>query len=293
VSYYRDFDENGVPIDNFWRIDLVFIILFAIDFVVKTLRMSWRQPGMSWWGAMLRRSYDIPLFLPFWRWLRVVPVLVRLHRSKVIDLEDILAAITHEPAAYLADRVSVFLVVRLLNQTQDAVNSGELARTLLAPPDASPEANKIDRILDRSGVNRECIKLEVTESALMEDVDEAIALLEQLKTLGIKLSMDDFGTGYSSLSYLHRFPMDTLKVDQSFIRRMDESRENTDIVKTIIMLGHNFKMDVVAEGIETEQNVQVLRTLNCEYGQGYYFSKPLPVAAVEELLARTHDSPCL
>jgi len=175
-------------------------------------------------------------------------------------------------------------------RTPPFVLSINLSTRQLSQPNLVP---CVDRILDRSGVNRECIKLEVTESALMEDVDEAIALLEQLKTLGIKLSMDDFGTGYSSLSYLHRFPMDTLKVDQSFIRRMDESRENTDIVKTIIMLGHNFKMDVVAEGIETEQNVQVLRTLNCEYGQGYYFSKPLPVAAVEELLARTHDSPCL
>ncbi|MGC9524357.1 MAG: EAL domain-containing protein [Limnospira sp.] len=147
----------------------------------------------------------------------------------------------------------------------------------------------VDRILDRSGVNRESIKLEITESAIMDDVDEAIALLEQLKTLGIKLSMDDFGTGYSSLSYLHRFPMDTLKVDQSFIRRMDESRENTEIVKTIIMLGHNLKMDVVAEGIETEQNVKLLQTLKCEYGQGYYFSKPLPVEAVEKLLTCTPD----
>ncbi|EDZ96739.1 MULTISPECIES: EAL domain-containing protein [Limnospira] len=118
-------------------------------------------------------------------------------------------------------------------------------------------------------------------------VDEAIALLERLKALGIKLSMDDFGTGYSSLSYLHRFPIDTLKVDQSFVRRMDDSQQNTEIVKTIIMLGHNLNMDIVAEGIETEGNVQTLKNLNCEYGQGYFFSKPLPVTALEDLLNRT------
>ena len=118
-------------------------------------------------------------------------------------------------------------------------------------------------------------------------VDEAIALLERLKALGIKLSMDDFGTGYSSLSYWHRFPIDTLKVDQSFVRRMDDSQQNTEIVKTIIMLGHNLNMDIVAEGIETEGNVQTLKNLNCEYGQGYFFSKPLPVTAMEDLLNKT------
>ncbi|MET0114306.1 MAG: EAL domain-containing protein, partial [Limnospira maxima] len=88
-------------------------------------------------------------------------------------------------------------------------------------------------------------------------------------------------------SYLHRFPIDTLKVDQSFVRRMDDSQQNTEIVKTIIMLGHNLNMDIVAEGIETEGNVQTLKNLNCEYGQGYFFSKPLPVTALEDLLNRT------
>lgn len=145
----------------------------------------------------------------------------------------------------------------------------------------------VDQILTETGVDRSCIKLEITESAIMDDVDEAIALLEQLKSLGIKLSMDDFGTGYSSLSYLHRFPIDTLKVDQSFVRRMDDSQPNTEIVKTIIMLGHNLNMDIVAEGIETEGNVQTLKNLNCEYGQGYFFSKPLPATAMEDLLNKT------
>ncbi|WP_434222033.1 EAL domain-containing protein [Limnospira platensis CENA597] len=145
----------------------------------------------------------------------------------------------------------------------------------------------VDQILTETGVDRNCIKLEITESAIMDDVDEAIALLERLKALGIKLSMDDFGTSYSSLSYWHRFPIDTLKVDQSFVRRMDDSQPNTEIVKTIIMLGHNLNMDLVAEGIEAEGNVQTLKNLNCEYGQGYFFSKPLPVTALEDLLNRT------
>ncbi|MEB3884584.1 hypothetical protein [Lyngbya sp. CCY1209] len=202
VSYYRDFDENGVPIDYFWRIDLAFIILFAIDFAVKTLRMSWRHPGMNWWGAMLRRSYDIPLFLPFWRWLRVVPVFVRLHRSKIIDLEDILAAITHEPAAYLADRVSVFLVVRLLNQTQDAVNSGELARALLAPPDASPEANKIDRILDR-----------IIQLSLYNVLPQVQPDLETLLHYSLKesLKQSDFYQTFQNIPGLESLPSSTIE----------------------------------------------------------------------------------
>ncbi|MGC9524048.1 MAG: hypothetical protein ACP5D7_00745 [Limnospira sp.] len=202
VSYYRDFDENGVPIDYFWGIDLVFMVLFAIDFLVKTLRMSRRRPGMNWWGAMLRRSYDIPLFLPFWRWLRVVPVFVRLHRSKVIDLEDILAAVTHEPAAYLADRVSVFLIVRLLNQTQDAVNSGELARALLAPPDSSSEANKIDRILDR-----------IIQLSLYNVLPQVQPDVETLLHYSLKesLKQSDFYQTFQNIPGLESLPSSTIE----------------------------------------------------------------------------------
>ena len=128
------------------------------------------------------------------------------------------------------------------------------------------------------------IKLEITESMVMGNVDQAIDIMLQLKKLNFQLSIDDFGTGYSSLSYLHRFPIDTLKVDQSFVRRMERSSEDCAIVDTIITLGHKLNMDVIAEGIETEQQMYHLHELGCEYGQGYFFSKPLSASLATELL---------
>jgi EAL domain-containing protein (putative c-di-GMP-specific phosphodiesterase class I) len=118
----------------------------------------------------------------------------------------------------------------------------------------------------------------------MTDVESTIALLLRLKALDLQLSIDDFGTGYSSLSYLHRFPTDTIKVDRSFVSRMGDEVEDAHIVQTIIMLGHNLGMHVVAEGVETADQLARLRALKCEYGQGYFFSKPLPSDAAERLL---------
>ena len=146
---------------------------------------------------------------------------------------------------------------------------------------------KIETILESAGVDGDYLKLEITESMMMHDVEGAIELLNRLKGLGLRLSIDDFGTGYSSLSYLHRFPVDTLKVDQSFVRRMeegDDSNKYISIVRTIISLGHNLNLDVIAEGIETEEQMNVLKSLSCEYGQGYFFSRPLPRDKAEALL---------
>ena len=146
---------------------------------------------------------------------------------------------------------------------------------------------QIDAILKAVGLPGESLKLEITESMMMQDIEDAIALLQRLKDLGVKLSLDDFGTGFSSLNYLHRFPINTLKVDRSFVSRIDgnaESSKYTQIVRTIIMLGQNLDLDIVAEGIETVRQLEVLQSLNCEYGQGYFFSKPLPSQAATKLL---------
>lgn len=147
---------------------------------------------------------------------------------------------------------------------------------------------QIQGILDESEIASDRLKLEITESMMMNDVEAAIELLNCLKGLGLRLSIDDFGTGYSSLSYLHRFPIDTLKVDKSFVGRMDEAEDGDkyiQIVKTIISLGHNLQLDVIAEGIETQTQANVLSSLGCEYGQGYFFSKPLSQKEAEALLA--------
>ncbi len=141
----------------------------------------------------------------------------------------------------------------------------------------------IQNILESTGLAPQNLKLEITESMVMDDVKSAIAILEKLKFLGIKLSMDDFGTGFSSFSYLHRFPMDTLKIDRSFVSNLSKSIKNKEIVSSIIMMAHKLNMDVIAEGIETTEEKNMLQVFNCEYGQGYLFSKPIPSTEIRKL----------
>ncbi|BAY12008.1 EAL domain-containing protein [Calothrix sp. NIES-2098] len=142
----------------------------------------------------------------------------------------------------------------------------------------------VEQTLQATGLDGRNVKLEITESVAMKDVEAAISILLKLRTLNIRLSIDDFGTGYSSLSYLHRFPVNTLKVDRSFVNRMGETEEDMAIVQTIIMLSHILGMDVIAEGVETEAQQKKLQMLGCEYGQGYFFSKPLDSKSVIVLL---------
>ncbi|MDJ0796225.1 MAG: EAL domain-containing protein [Calothrix sp. MO_167.B12] len=142
----------------------------------------------------------------------------------------------------------------------------------------------IEDTLITTGVKEDSIKLEITETVAMQDVETAISILLRLRDLNLRLSIDDFGTGYSSLSYLHRFPINTLKVDRSFVNRMGETDEDAAIVRTIITLSHTLGMDVVAEGIETEAQKEQLYGLGCEYGQGYLFSPPLDTQKATQLL---------
>ncbi|MEP0801270.1 EAL domain-containing protein [Funiculus sociatus GB2-A5] len=144
----------------------------------------------------------------------------------------------------------------------------------------------VHQILQDTGLDAGSLRLEITESAVMENAESAISTLLQLKKLGVQLYIDDFGTGYSSLSYLHRFPIDTLKIDRSFVSRMSGDSENLEIVSTIVTLAHNLGLDVIAEGVETSEQLAQLRALKCEYGQGYFFSRPLDVKAIEVLMAR-------
>ncbi|MGB3206444.1 MAG: EAL domain-containing protein [Crinalium sp.] len=145
---------------------------------------------------------------------------------------------------------------------------------------------QIKQILQSTNLAAHQLKLEITESVIMENAESATAMLEQLKNLGVQLSIDDFGTGYSSLSYLHRFPIDTLKVDRSFVSRMSIDGNNCEIVQAIITLAHTMRMDVTAEGVETVEQLEQLRALKCEQGQGYFFSKPIDVEAASQLLAK-------
>jgi EAL domain-containing protein (putative c-di-GMP-specific phosphodiesterase class I) len=119
----------------------------------------------------------------------------------------------------------------------------------------------------------------------MGDPASAVKMLEEIKSLGISLAIDDFGTGYSSLSYLHRFPLDTLKIDRSFISGMDDGIEGMEIARTILPMARNLQLDVIAEGVETIEQLTTLKKLQCKYGQGYYFSRPISAEDTEALLA--------
>jgi diguanylate cyclase (GGDEF)-like protein len=143
----------------------------------------------------------------------------------------------------------------------------------------------IKSALATSKLNPHHLKLEITESVVMENAEAAALMFKQLRSLGVQLSIDDFGTGYSSLSYLHRFPLNYLKIDRSFVDRMRTANDNA-IVKTISTLAHNLGMKVIAEGIESEEQHQGLKDLGCEYGQGYLFSRPVDAEGALRLIAK-------
>lgn len=144
---------------------------------------------------------------------------------------------------------------------------------------------QIEQILQETNLDPCSLKLEITESILVENAKSASAMLVKLQALGIRLSIDDFGTGYSSLSYLHQFPIDTLKIDGSFIHKIDVDVEKIEIVRTIVALAWNLGMDVVAEGVETNKQMYQIKSLKCDFGQGYLFSKPLDSETAEALIA--------
>jgi diguanylate cyclase (GGDEF)-like protein/PAS domain S-box-containing protein len=161
--------------------------------------------------------------------------------------------------------ISVNLSVKQFNQPGLVENIANLLQEFQLPP--------------------RCLKLEITESVFSDNIEAAVGLLTQLRELGVQLSIDDFGTGYSSLSYLQRFPIDTLKIDRSFVTQMMENEENLAIVRTIVALAQNLGMDVVAEGVETEDQLLLLRKLECENGQGFLFSTPLGGQKLDQFIA--------
>ena len=146
----------------------------------------------------------------------------------------------------------------------------------------------VGEVLRETGLDSHCLELEITESLLMEDIESNSRLLNELKTSvgGLQVAIDDFGTGYSSLYYLKTFPIDVLKIDQSFIRNLTTDPDDATITTAIINLAHNIGLKVIAEGIETEGQLAYLREKVCDEGQGYYFSRPLPANEFTELLER-------
>ncbi|ALF12087.1 diguanylate cyclase [Parageobacillus thermoglucosidasius] len=143
---------------------------------------------------------------------------------------------------------------------------------------------KLQKTIESVNVNPRSLELELTESAIMPHADQSVGRLTTLKTMGISIAIDDFGTGFSSLSYLHRFPIDVLKIDQSFIKQLSQYQEDLAIVKAIIMMAHSLQIQVVAEGVETEKQYQILEEQRCDFVQGYYVSNPLTIGELYEFL---------
>jgi EAL domain-containing protein (putative c-di-GMP-specific phosphodiesterase class I) len=166
---------------------------------------------------------------------------------------------------------------------QSLFMSVNLSSKQLKQPDL---IDQVMQAVNETGLDPRCLKLEITESVVMEDIDTAISKLLQLRAIGIGLSIDDFGAGYSSLSYLNRLPVNTLKIDRSFVTGITINPENRNIIETIMNLAQKLGMDVIAEGIETMEQLNLLRALRCSAGQGFLFSKPLDANAARNLATR-------
>jgi len=172
-------------------------------------------------------------------------------------------------------------------------NPGAMTISVNLSPKQFTQANLaegVTKILAETGLPSSCLVLEITESTIMESTDCASAVLAELKQLGVQLAIDDFGTGYSSLSYVHRFPLNSLKIDRSFVSEMGAQGERSEIVRAIVNLAHNLGLDVIAEGIETQSQLDHLTTLGCDYGQGYLFSMPIAAAAATALALAGNES---
>jgi EAL domain-containing protein (putative c-di-GMP-specific phosphodiesterase class I) len=151
--------------------------------------------------------------------------------------------------------------------------------------------NLIQRVLHETGLAPECLHVEITEGVFMQDDEVVRETLNRLRQIGVGLSIDDFGTGYSSLSRLHSFPISSLKIDRSFVSRWDGNNQKREIIGTIMSLAENLGLEVIAEGVETVEQLAQLRSLGCERAQGYFFSAPQPAELAEENLRNSHFTP--
>jgi len=164
-------------------------------------------------------------------------------------------------------------------------NSAKVAVNLSAKQFADPDlAQRIRNVIEISQLPPECLELEITESTLMDDVESAIGIMQEIKKTGVSIAIDDFGTGYSSLAYIKRFPIDVLKVDRSFVMDIPEDQNDMAITAAVIAMAHKLSLEVVAEGVETQEQLHFLRRNNCDEGQGYLFSRPLSLGQLHQFL---------
>ncbi|WP_236142486.1 putative bifunctional diguanylate cyclase/phosphodiesterase [Nostoc sp. CMAA1605] len=219
-----------------------------------------------------------------------------LHPQKgIISPEEFISVAQESGLIVKIDQWVLYEVCSQVKEWQErfslkSVNPRESALTIsvnLCNPQFSQSSllSYVDQVLKRTKLDAQSLKLEITESVIMENGDKAILVLKEIRNLGIQLAIDDFGTGYSSLGRLHQFPINELKIDRTFVSGKNTSRVNLEIVETIIILSKKLGISVTAEGIETEEQLAFLKKMKCEYGQGYFFSKPLDKSAAENLIA--------
>ena len=156
--------------------------------------------------------------------------------------------------------------------------------------DSQELPNQIRGLLDKLGITADNLELEITESAIMGDPQTAMRTLKRIRDLGVNFSIDDFGTGYSSLAYLKKLPVTGMKIDKSFVQNMEQDRDNAIIVRSIVDLGHNLGLKVIAEGVETYEAKEMLTAFGCDVGQGYYFSRPIPASQATKLLTEPNPN---
>jgi diguanylate cyclase (GGDEF)-like protein len=144
----------------------------------------------------------------------------------------------------------------------------------------------VKEVIEESSIKPNQLELELTESILIDNLDHTLDILTRLRAMGVRMAIDDFGTGYSSLNYLKQFPVDTLKIDQSFIQNLPDNNDDAQITRTIISMAHNLGLGVIAEGVETKEQLEFLQQVQCEEIQGYYFSKPIPAKALVNMIEK-------
>ena len=257
-NYYRRVDNYGQFIDDFWRIDSIFIGFFAIELTIRSAIMSYRIPGINWFDALWRRWYDWLLLIPVWRWLRIIPVLIRLHTTKVINLERILSQATHEPAAYLSDRVSQYLLVRLINQAQSSVMEGEAANAILNPQPylKVSDANKIESLTDRV--------LALTIYKVLPKVEPDVEALLHYSLRGAFLE-SDFYQNLQQLPGLENLPEEWLEnlsnqLAKSSVNILVSSYEDAEGKVLFDRLSSDFKQALTSE-LENKETLAELEQL--------------------------------
>ena len=208
----------------------------------------------------------------------------------------------YRPARFIGVAENTGLIVPIgkwvLRTACDQARSWQIQglRSIVVSVNVSPrqfkESDMVQTVadaLEQSGLAARYLQLELTENVVMGDAEKYVAMLRELKQLGVQLAVDDFGTGYSSLSYLKRFPVDHLKIDRAFVKDIATDPDDGAIVQTIIALGHKLGIRVVAEGVETEEQREYLQRSRCDEMQGYYFAKPLPATEFASMLSDGTD----